>query len=118
MTLYYLVGAAFLAIVSDAFSRFGPRATTIAGAACLAVGSAGLALVVDPWQLIAANILMAVGWSATSATAVMLLLAPWFNERRGLAVSLALNGASAAGFLIAPLLVAVIQTYGFSTAVP
>ena len=118
LTLYYLVGAAFLAVVSDAFCRFGPRATTMAGAACLAVGAGGLAFVADPWQLIAANILMAVGWSATSATAVMLLLAPWFNERRGLAVSLALNGASAAGFLIAPLLVAVIQTYGFNTAVP
>ncbi len=42
----------------------------------------------------------------------------WFDRRRGLAISLALNGAGAAGFTIAPLLVALSHAIGFTAAVP
>ncbi len=45
-------------------------------------------------------------------------MAHWFDRRRGLAISLALNGASAGGFTIAPLLVRFGHGMGLAQAVP
>jgi cyanate permease len=60
---------------------------------------------------------MAAGWATTSSTAITNTLAQWFDRRRGLAISLALNGASAAGFTVAPALVHVAERTGLPTAV-
>lgn len=118
LTLYFVTGALFLAYVPAVFKRLGPRTTTTIGAAVLAASAASLSLTTAPWQLFVINLVMAFGWATTSGTAVVLLIAPWFEKRRGLAVSLALNGASAAGFLIAPLLLVAIHGFGFNSAVP
>ena len=42
----------------------------------------------------------------------------WFDRRRGMAISLALNGASTGGFIIAPLLVRFGHRMGLEQAVP
>jgi MFS family permease len=41
----------------------------------------------------------------------------WFDRQRGLALSLALNGASSGGILVTPVLVLAIAHYGFSNAI-
>ncbi len=41
------------------------------------------------------------------------VVAPWFEHKRGLAVSLALNGASAGGLVLVPLWTALIATVGW-----
>jgi MFS family permease len=51
-----------------------------------------------------------------SGAAINIIVAPWFERRRGLAVSLALNGASAGGLVIAPLIILLISRLGFSAA--
>jgi predicted MFS family arabinose efflux permease len=61
---------------------------------------------------------MAVGWAGTTTVTIATTVSLWFDRRRGLAISLALNGASAAGFTIAPLLVALSHSIGFRVAVP
>jgi predicted MFS family arabinose efflux permease len=59
---------------------------------------------------------MAVGWAGMGGAAITAIIAPWFDTRRGLAVSLALNGASAGGLVLVPLWTALIATVGFGTA--
>jgi predicted MFS family arabinose efflux permease len=49
--------------------------------------------------------------------ALNILVAPWFERRRGLAVSLAFNGATLGGVLIAPALIPLIGALGFRRAV-
>ena len=70
----------------------------------MACGVVLLALVTRPWHVYAAFAVMSVGWATMSGAAINIIVAPWFDTRRGLAVSWALNGASAGGIIIAPLL--------------
>ena len=60
---------------------------------------------------------MSVGWATMSGAAINIIVAPWFDRRRGLAVSWALNGASAGGIIIAPLLTFLTARFGFAFAI-
>jgi len=52
-----------------------------------------------------------------SGAAINIIVAPWFDTRRGLAVSWVLNGASAGGIIIAPLLTFLTARFGFAFAI-
>jgi predicted MFS family arabinose efflux permease len=72
--------------------------------------------VAEPWQLFAAYILMAFGWVGLGTTTISTILSLWFRHRGGLAISLALNGASSGGIIVAPALVFLSAAIGFSAA--
>jgi cyanate permease len=116
-TLYYLAGGLLLLWIHRVFARLGPRLLLICGAAILGVGAIGLTRAHLPWELYVWAIVMATGWAATTTTAIAMTLALWFEHKRGLALSLALNGASAGGFTVAPLLARLAQHFGLGQAV-
>lgn len=117
-TVYYLVSALLLALVPGWIGRFGPRAVLLAGAAAMLAGASGLAWATTAWAMFAAFLVMGVGWACTSTVALVGTLALWFDRRRGLAISLALNGASAGGFTVAPALVWLGHAHGLAGSVP
>ena len=47
---------------------------------------------------------MALAWATMSLGAINTILGLWFERKRGLAISLALNGASFGGVVIVPAL--------------
>src|SRR5512138_1947351 len=102
VTVYYIAGALLTAAIASLYERLGPRMVVASGAAALAAGIALLGLVDRPWQLYPVFLVMSVGWGAMSGAAINIILAPWFHRRRGLAVSLAFNGATLGGVLVAP----------------
>jgi MFS family permease len=116
-TLYYLGSALLLARVPGWIDRLGPRAVLLGGAVALLAGASWLALSVRPWEMFAGFLLMGLGWACTSTAALVGTLALWFDRRRGLAINLALNGASAGGFTIAPALVWLAHAHGLAVAV-
>ena len=101
-TGYFLLGAAAIGPVERAAARWGRRRVAIAGALLLAGGVAALPRVAHPVALALAYAAMAAGWAATSGTAITQVIGAWFDARRGLALNLALTGASASGFLVIP----------------
>jgi MFS family permease len=115
-TLYYFVGALAVIYVSDAVRRFGPRSVMLAGVLMLAVAALLVGIVASPWQLYAVYLLMSAGWAATTVGAISNVLGLWFSARRGLAINLALNGASMAGVVVIPVLVLLIGRIGFEPA--
>lgn len=117
-TAYYLMGAAFLALVPTAFSRLGERASLLGGIVLLAGGAACLPFLTAPWMLFAVAAPMAAGWALTSGTAVTLLLAPRFQAGRAMALGWALQGASVAGFTAVPLFFLASSHVGFALAAP
>jgi len=115
---YYLLGALCLAHVHTAMGRFGAARMLSTGAALLTVGSTLFVRSTHIWQLYGAAMIMAAGWAGCTTAAISSTLALYFKHQRGLAITLALNGASTAGFTIAPLLVELSEHIGVGNAVP
>ena len=115
-TFFYLFGALLVAFVGEAIRAFGPRNCLLAGMFALAAAAVLIGQVTEPWQLYAANAVLAFGWAGTSLAIITNTLGLWFDKKRGMAISLALNGASFGGIVGVPLLVAAIGHLGFSGA--
>ncbi len=116
VTAYYVVGALLTAVMADLYARFGPRAVVATGGVAMAAGLLLLGRVAMPWELYPAFLVMSVGWGAMSGAAINIILAPWFERRRGLAVSLAFNGATLGGVFVTPALLPLIDALGFRRA--
>jgi len=115
-TLYYLFSALLVVFISDAIRCFGVRACTLTGAFTLAGSVAALPFITEPWQVVAAYLVMAFAWATMSLGAINNILGLWFESKRGLAISLALNGASFGGIVIVPALVFLSGATSFTTA--
>src|SRR6202171_6351487 len=115
-TVFYLVSASLTVFISDALARFGPRLCVLFGVVCYAVSIASLAFVGTLWQLYAAYLVMALGWTTMSIGAIPNIVSLWFSAKRGLAISLSLPGASCGAICIVPSLIALIGAFGFAQA--
>jgi MFS family permease len=116
ITVYYVLEASLTAFIGDAFERFGPRTVVTVAVCALGLGTLALPQVQHPWQLYVAFAVMALGWAGVSGAAINLLVAPWFERKRGLAASIAMNGAAAGGMLVVPLWTVLIARAGFASA--
>jgi predicted MFS family arabinose efflux permease len=115
-TFFYLFGAVIIVFVSEAMRRVGPRNCLLAGVLVMAAAAVSIGQVREPWQLYAASAVLAFGWAGTSLAIITNTLSLWFDQKRGMAISLALNGASFGGIVGVPLLVAAISAFGFAGA--
>ena len=115
-TSFYLFGALLVVFVAETVKRFGPRNCLLAGTSAMAVAVILMGQVSQPWQLYLANAVLAVGWAGTSLAMISNTLGLWFDRKRGMAISLALNGASFGGIAGVPLLVIAIGRFGFPHA--
>jgi len=115
-TFFYLFGALLIVFVSEAIRIFGPRNCLLAGVFAMAAAAVLIGRATEPWQLYAADAVFAFGWAGTSLGVITNTLGLWFDKKRGMAISLALNGASFGGIIGAPLLVLAIGRFGFSGA--
>ena len=115
-TVFYLVSAFLTVFIGDALARFGPRLCVLFGVVCYAVSTASLAFVDTLWQLYAAYLVMALGWTTMSIGAITNIVSLWFSAKRGLAISLSLTGASCGAICIVPSLIALIGAFGFAKA--
>jgi MFS family permease len=115
ITLYYVLGAALLFfVVGPLFDRWGTRIVVTIGAVAMTCGVGSLTLVTRPWQAYAGFSVMSLGWATMSGAAINIIVAPWFERRRGLALSWALNGGSAGGVVIVRLVVLLVSRFGFT----
>jgi MFS family permease len=116
ITFYYVVGAFLVMQVGDVIQKRGGRVVVIVGTGLMGLGVAGITLVQEPWQLFVAFAVMIPGWAAMGGASINTLIAQWFDRRRGLAASLALNGATCGGLLFAPAFASAIDWLGFERA--
>lgn len=115
-TVYYFTGSMLVIYVADIMRSLGPRLMLAAGACCFSTALVGLAYMQEPWQLFPVYLVMATGWMFASAGALTNVAGLWFFKKRGLAISLALTGASFGGIIITPAMVAAVTYWGFTNA--
>ena len=115
-TACYLVSAVLVIFISDAIRRFGVRGCVVTGSIAFAAAAAALPFLAEPWQLFVVYLVMALGWATMSVGAITNILGLWFEQKRGLAISLALNGASFSGVIVVPFLVLITERRGFASA--
>lgn len=116
VTAHYVLGAFLLPRIAEAIGRFGPRTVFLAGLSITTVALLLLPSVTEPWQLVVLYIVMAPGWNATSVAPIAATVGQWFDRKRGLALNLALSGATVAGLVVTPVLLAAIPALGFAKA--
>lgn len=115
-TVYYLVSAVLVAFAGDAIARLGARRVIGIGLLFMAAGAALTGQARSLPEVYGAYALIACGWAATSIAAITSAIGAWFETKRGLAISHALNGASVGGIVGAPALVWASEQVGFPMA--
>ncbi|MFC1917437.1 MFS transporter [Chloroflexota bacterium] len=95
--------------------RWGPRKLIFSGIIVTALGLLLISQVNSLPMFYLAFIITSVGMSACSMTVPMTAIAHWFKRKLGLAMGIAVSGFGFSGLLI-PLIVKLIDSYGWRTA--
>ncbi len=116
ITVYYVASAAVGLIVGGIIDRRGAAPVIVFGAVVMGLSIVALSFITVWWQLFAVFLLMSTSLASLSTTTIGGTLLPWFNQRRGRAMALALIGPSVGGMVLVPLLVYLAEHHGFRTA--
>ncbi|TWA99883.1 MFS transporter [Bradyrhizobium stylosanthis] len=115
-TFSFLLTSVLVIFTDDLLDRIGLRSLILCGLSALGASTVLLALMQTPWQLYLAYALMSVGWTGMGTVVIATVLNSWFDRRRGLALSLAFNGATCGGIVLVPLLLSLTGSIGFRSA--
>ena len=113
-SLYLLVNGLTAPVIGYFFDRLGPRAVYGCGMAALATAYLLASQVQDLWQFYAAvGVLTGVSVSSLGMVPSSALIARWFRERLGTAISIAFAGLGLGALLIVPAVQNLLQHYGW-----
>ncbi|WGD50377.1 MFS transporter [Bradyrhizobium sp. CB1650] len=115
-TFSFLLTSVLVIFTDDLLARFGLRSLILCGLSALGASTILLALMAAPWQLYLAYALMSLGWTGMGTVVIATVLNSWFERRRGLALSLAFNGATCGGIVLVPVLLTLTGSLGFRFA--
>jgi MFS family permease len=115
-SLTFLLSSICAMFTSELIARLGPKRFILLGIAALSASTILLASATNPWQLYVAFILMSLGWNGMGVVVISTVVSSWFVRGRGLAISIALTGASCGGVVVAPLLLLLVEKIGFRAA--
>jgi MFS family permease len=118
ITLYFFTAGVTGIVVGRQVDKFGPTRLLVSGSLVVGIAFVLLSRVHTLWQLRAVYLLMAIGWSGTSAIPVNALIINWFILKRGKAMSLVMTGLSVGGIVMVPLAAFLITRWGLKVALP
>jgi len=113
-TLHNLVGAVVAPVVGRAADRYGARPIVMLGSTLLGLmGFAALAIGPHLMQLYVFYAALGIGTISTSPIAYGILIARWFDGRRGLALGLMMTGLGLSAIITPPVVRALIANFGW-----
>jgi sugar phosphate permease len=118
VTLFFLVAAVAGSVIGGKIDKYGTPSILVFGSLCIGSGFILLARIQALWQLYATYVLIAIGWSATSVIPISTLIANWFIEKRGFAMSVAMTGLSVGGIVVVPAASYFLNRWGFREVLP
>ncbi len=109
-----VVSACFAPILGYLLDHFPIRRVMAWGSILVAAGFVALSQVQNLWQFsITAALFLGLGMGAIGTTANTKLMVNWFNRRRGFALGIAIMGYSAAGTVMSPIALYMLNTLGW-----
>ena len=118
VSLFFLSGGLTGLLVARWVRDYDPRVSITAGSLLTAIALFALPLVGNLWQLFAVYTLFGMGFAAAGLIPATTLITRWFCRRRALALSVASTGLSVGGVVVTPLSVLLVESIGFTLAVP
>lgn len=112
VSIHLLVDAALAPVSGGLADRYGPRRVLVLLLLAMAVGAMGIATVNSLWQLYLFFGLF-IGIAASLGPVTTLLVAQWFQKRRGLGFSIVSMGSHVGTAALAPATVAVYGLWGW-----
>jgi MFS family permease len=107
-------GALFAPLLGHVLDRYPVRRVMIVGALWMGAGFLVTSRVSTLVQFaVATALFVGFGTGTIGTTANSKLMVDWFDERRGLALSVAITGYSVAGIVMAPLAVQLVERLGW-----
>ncbi len=113
---FWFVGVPAVLLIGRLLDRYGPRWIVLYGAVAMGTGGILVGQATEIWQIFILFMIMGSAYPALATAAISASLVPWFDRRLGLALGIALSGASAGGVLMPPTLVRLSSAYGFDLA--
>lgn len=114
------LGALGMAIGSPfagkAIDVFGVRKTMVFGVVLCGVGMALTGGATEIWHFIVLFFIVGIGFSAASMLPASVVIANWFDRRRGKAMGLVFMGTSFGGMIMNPVNTKLLLTYGWRTS--
>lgn len=112
-TITQAVGIFLGPIVSYFLTKYNFK--KIWSGAALAFGAAvfGYSLAQNQYHFYALSVIVGAAFITTTAIPMMMLINNWFQEKRGLATSIAVSGISLGGAILSPIISGIIKNYGW-----
>ena len=107
------LGSPFAGKVID---KFGVRKTMAFGVVLCGAGLALTGGATEMWHFIVLFFIVGIGFSASSMLPASVVIANWFNLRRGVAMGIAFMGTSFGGAIMNPVNTRLVLTYGWRTS--
>lgn len=114
-TITLLMNGAFSLVVPNIVDRFGWKPSLISGTALAFVGTAGMAFTENILIFYILGALRGAGGAFFGMVPMAMLLNNWFDEKNGLAISLASGLSGLVGMVFAPIFASVINTANWET---
>jgi MFS family permease len=111
-----LLSKIFATFTNELMAGSGPKRLVLLGIAALAGSTALLASAATTLQLYGAFLVMSLAWVGMGKVVTATVVSLWFVRCRGLAISLAFTGASFGGVVVTPLLLFLVERFGFEVA--
>ncbi len=112
---FWLVGIPATMLIGRIIDRHGARWVAVYGALAAGGGITAIGLVDEPWQLFLVYPLLGSAYPALATATISGALVPWFDRRLGLALGLALTGASIGGAVVVPVMVTLSEGRGLTS---
>lgn len=112
-TITQAVGIFLGPIVSYFLTKFNFKRIWSAAALLFGAGVFGYSLAQNQYHFYALSVVVGAAFITTTAIPMMMLINNWFQEKRGLATSIAVSGISLGGAILSPLITKVINNFGW-----
>lgn len=105
-------------LIGPYVDRYGPVIFMQTGVVLMAIASASLIFISEPWHLYLAYTFQAIAFGLAGSVTLNAMLSRWFITRRAQAMSITFTGVSLGGVILVPVGTALVEAGGVDLAAP